>query len=88
MGRYLSQCISSAPMPKGAVSVVGCNRFAFVAIGPQKMSPHQIADEYRRRLGIETSCRLTMNRIRARTTSRSAEWRLFLVSLALLLLNL
>ena len=51
------------------------------------MSPHQIADEYRRRFGIETGYRL-MNTVRARTTSTSAAWRLFLVALALLLLNL
>jgi hypothetical protein len=72
---------------KGRYRRQGVYRFAFVVIGPTKMHPRQIADEYRRRFGIETSYRL-MNSIRARTTSRSAELRLFLVTLALLLLNL
>ncbi len=65
----------------------GLQRFAYVTLGALKMTPHQIADEYRRRFGIETSYRL-MNTLRARTTSTSAAWRLFLVALALLLLNL
>jgi putative transposase len=65
----------------------GVQRFAYVTLGHLKMTPHQIADEYRRRFGIETSYRL-MNTMRARTTSTSAAWRLFLVALALLLLNL
>jgi hypothetical protein len=65
----------------------GLQRFAYVTLGSLKMTPHQVADEYRRRFGIETSYRL-MNTMRARTTSTSAAWRLFLVALALLLLNL
>jgi hypothetical protein len=65
----------------------GVQRFAYVTLGQLKMTPHQIADAYRRRFGIETSYRL-MNSVRARTTSTSAAWRLFLVALALLLLNL
>jgi hypothetical protein len=65
----------------------GIRRFAYVTLGQLKMTPHQVADEYRRRFGIETSYRL-MNTMRARTTSTSAAWRLFLVALALLLLNL
>jgi putative transposase len=65
----------------------GVQRFADVTLGQLKMTPHQIADAYRRRFAIETSYRL-MNTVRARTTSTSAAWRLFLVALALLLLNL
>jgi putative transposase len=65
----------------------GIQRFAYVTLGHLKMLPHQIADAYRRRFGIETGYRL-MNTVRARTTSTSAAWRLFLVALALLLLNL
>lgn len=72
---------------KGRYQRRGLYRFAYLVIGPTKMRPRQIADEYRRRFGIETSYRL-MNSIRARTTSRSPELRLFLVTLALLLLNL
>jgi putative transposase len=72
---------------KGRFGDHGLQRFAYVTLGPLKMTPHQIADEYRRRFGIETGYRL-MNTMRARTTSTSAAWRLFLVALALLLLNL
>ena len=72
---------------KGRFGDHGLQRFAYVTLGTLKMTPHQIADEYRRRFGIETSYRL-MNTMRARTTSTSAAWRLFLVALALLLLNL
>jgi len=43
----------------------GVQRFAYVTLGHLKMTPHQIADEYRRRFGIETSYRL-MNTMRAR----------------------
>lgn len=72
---------------KGRFGDHGMQRFAYVTLGTLKIAPHQVADEYRRRFGIETSYRL-MNTMRARTTSTSAAWRLFLVALALLLLNL
>jgi putative transposase len=52
-----------------------------------RLTARQIADEYRRRFGIETSYRL-MNQVRARTTSRAPALRFFLVTLAFLLLNL
>jgi hypothetical protein len=71
----------------GRVGDHGVQRFAYVTLGQLDMTPHQVADEYRRRFGIETSCRL-MNTRHARTTSTSAAWRLFLVALALLWLNL
>ncbi len=72
---------------KGRFGRCGMRYFAYVTIGNLSMSPHQIADEYRTRFGIETSYRL-MNTMRARTTSRSAALRLFFVALAFLLLNL
>jgi len=72
---------------KGRYRRRGLYRFAYVVIGQVKMQPRQVADEYRRRFGIETSYRM-MNTVRARTTSRSAELRLFFVTLAFLLLNL
>jgi putative transposase len=72
---------------KGRYRRRGLYRFAYVVIGHVGMRSRQIADEYRRRFGIETSYRL-MNTVRARTTSRSAELRLFFVTLAFLLLNL
>ena len=62
-------------------------RFAYLVIGQLQLQAHQIAEEYRHRFGIETSYRL-MNQVRARTASRSAELRFFLVTLAFLLLNL
>ena len=51
------------------------------------MQPTQIAHEYRCRFGIEASYRL-MNKVRARTTCKQAEFRLFLVTLAFFLLNM
>jgi putative transposase len=72
---------------KGRYRRRGLVRFAYIVIGQVRLRPRQIADEYRRRFGIETSYRL-MNKVRARTTSRSAELRLFFVTLAFLLLNL
>jgi putative transposase len=72
---------------KGRFGDFGIQRLAYVTIGELKITPHQIADEYRRRFGIETSYRL-MNTMRIRTTSTSAALRLFFVALALLLLNL
>lgn len=72
---------------KGRFRRRGLYRFAYIVIGQANLQPRQIADEYRRRFGVETSYRL-MNTVRARTTSRSAELRFFLVTLAFLLLNL
>ncbi len=72
---------------KGRYRRRGLYHFAYVVIGVLKLSPSQIADEYRRRFGIEASYRL-MNTVRARTASKSAPWRFFLVTLAFLLLNL
>jgi putative transposase len=72
---------------KGRFADHGLQRLAYVTLGTVKMTPHQVANEYRRRFGIETSYRL-MHTMRARTPSTSAAWRLFLVALALLLLNL
>jgi hypothetical protein len=72
---------------KGRYRRRGLYRFAYVVIGQVKMQPRQVADEYRRRFGIETSYRM-MNTVRARTTSKSVELRLFFVTLAFLLLNL
>jgi Transposase DDE domain len=72
---------------KGKYKRQGVFRFAYIVIGSLKRQPAQIAEEYRRRFGIETSYRL-MNTVRARTTCKIATFRLFLVVLAFLWLNL
>jgi putative transposase len=72
---------------KGKYKRKGVFRFAYIVIGSLKRQPAQIAEEYRRRFGIETSYRL-MNTVRARTTCKIAAFRLFLVALAFLWLNL
>lgn len=72
---------------KGKYKRQGVFRFAYIVVGPLKRQPAQIAEEYRRRFGIETSYRL-MNTVRARTTCKIATFRLFLVALAFLWLNL
>lgn len=72
---------------KGKYKRKGVFRFAYIVIGTLKRQPAQIAEEYRRRFGIETSYRL-MNTVRARTTCKIATFRLFLVALAFLWLNL
>lgn len=72
---------------KGRYGRHGVYRFAYIVIGPLQMAPHQIAEEYRCRFGIETSYRL-MNSVRPRTASRSTALRFFLITLAFLLLNL
>lgn len=72
---------------KGKYKRKGVFRFAYIVIGNLKRQPAQIAEDYRRRFGIETSYRL-MNTVRARTTCKMATFRLFLVALAFLCLNL
>lgn len=72
---------------KGKYKRKGVFRFAYIVIGNLKRQPAQIAEEYRRRFGIETSYRL-MNTVRARTTCKIAAFRLFLVALAFFCLNI
>jgi hypothetical protein len=72
---------------KGRYQRRGLYRFAYICLGSLRLTTRQIAEEYRRRFGIETSYRL-MNQVRARTTSRTSHLRFFLVTLAFLLLNL
>ncbi len=72
---------------KGRYKRHGVYYFAYIVIGQLHISPQQVAEEYRRRFGIETSYRL-MNQVRARTTSRSAPLRFLLITVAFLLLNL
>jgi len=72
---------------RGRYGKHGLLRFAYVVIGQLAMAPHQVFQEYRRRFGIEASYRL-MNTLRARTTTTNSRYRLLLVTLAFLLLNL
>ena len=72
---------------KGKYKRQGVYRFAYIVIGDLKWPPAQVAEEYRLRFGIETSYRL-MNKVRARTTCKIPTFRLFLVALAFLFLNL
>ncbi len=72
---------------KGRYKRHGVYYFAYIVIGQLHILPQQVAEEYRRRFGIETSYRL-MNQVRARTTSRSAPLRFLLITVAFLLLNL
>lgn len=72
---------------KGKYKRKGMFRFAYIVIGDLHRQPAHIAQEYRRRFGVETSYRL-MNTVRARTTCKIASFRLFLVALAFLCLNL
>jgi len=65
----------------------GLVRFAYLVIGNLSLPPHQVFEEYRHRFAVEASYRL-MNQMRIRTTSTWLALRLFLVGLALLLLNL
>ncbi len=61
--------------------------FAVVGAVPPTLTVRRVAREYRQRFGIESSYRL-LHQVRARTTSRSPAWRLLVVSLACLLVNL
>jgi putative transposase len=72
---------------KGRYDRHGLVRFAYVVVGELLLTPQQVYEEYRFRFGIEASYRL-MNQVRARTTSRSPVFRLLLVGLAFLMLNL
>jgi len=66
----------------------GVKWFAYAIAGlPRRTPPTQVFEWYRRRFGIETGYR-QMNQLRARTTSRSPVFRLLLVGLAFILVNL
>lgn len=61
--------------------------FAVVGEGSSALHAQQVAGEYRLRFGIESGYR-QMNAVRAPTTSRDPAFRLLLVAVALLLINL
>jgi hypothetical protein len=72
---------------RGKYGKHGIHPCAYIVIGKLSMPPLQVYEEYRLRFGIESSYR-AMNEVRARTSSTSALFRLLLVGLAFLLLNL
>jgi hypothetical protein len=72
---------------RGKYGKHGIHPCAYIVIGKLKLPPLQVHEEYRLRFGIESSYR-AMNEVRARTSSTSALFRLLLVGLAFLLLNL
>jgi IS4 transposase len=72
---------------RGKYGKHGIHACAYIVIGKLAMPPLQVHEEYRLRFGIESSYR-TMNQVRAKTSSTSALFRLLLVGLAFLLLNL
>ena len=72
---------------KGRYGRHGVEWFAYVLLGCVRTPLHQIYQEYRLRFGIESTYRL-MNRVRARTSSRSPGLRLLLVGIAMSLVNI
>ena len=72
---------------KGRYGRHGVEWFAYVLLGPIRSPLHQIYEEYRLRFGIESTYRL-MNKVRARTSSRSPGLRLLYVGVALTLVNI
>ena len=72
---------------KGKRGKHGLIRHLYLSTFPTKLEPLQLHQEYRCRFGIESSYRL-MNICRARTCSTSAFYRLLLVCLAFVLVNL
>ena len=72
---------------QGAKHGVEYQPFAVLGPVPPTLTVRRVAREYRQRFGIESSYRL-LHQVRARTTSRSPAWRLLLVALACLLVNL
>lgn len=72
---------------KGRYGRHGVEWFAYVLLGPIRSPLPQIYEDYRLRFGIESTYRL-MNKVRARTSSRSPGLRLLFVAVALTLVNI
>lgn len=89
-GAYTVQAVVARRYAHGRYRRRGARWFAFAVAGlplQGTAAGHAVFEWYRRRFGIEASYRL-MNQVRARTTSRDPVFRLLLVGLALLLVNL
>lgn len=87
-GAWTVKAIALRRYFKGRYKKHGIQWFAYAISGlPQHTPLAQVFEWYRRRFGIETSYR-QMHHLRARTTSRNPVWRLLLVGLAFILVNL
>jgi hypothetical protein len=65
----------------------GIKTLLFAVLGPCRTTEIRIAEQYRKRFGIEASYRI-LNQARAKTTSRNLDLRLLLVAIAFILSNL
>jgi putative transposase len=87
-GEWTVKAVTVRRYHKGRYGKHGIQWFAYAIAGlPRGTAPAQVFEWYRRRFGIETGYR-QMNQLRARTTSRSPVFRLLLVGLAFILVNL
>ena len=85
-GAATFEVVVACKYSRGKYRRKGVHARAFIVIGKLKMLPLQLHEEYRRRFGVESSYRC-MNAVRASTSSRCAGYRLLLVGIAFLLLN-
>lgn len=87
-GAWTVKAVALRRYLKGRYKKHGVHWFAYAISGLPRQTPlAHVFDWYRRRFGIETSYR-QMHHLRARTTSRNPAWRLLLVGLAFILVNL
>jgi IS4 transposase len=87
-GSWTVKAVALRRYLKGRYKKHGVKWFAYaVSALPWHTPLAQVFEWYRRRFGIETSYR-QMHQVRARTTSRNPVWRLLLVGLAFILINL
>lgn len=87
-GSYAVQTVVVRRYSKNRFKRKGVRWFAYAVAGlPANLSGRSVFEWYRHRFGIESSYR-QMNQVRARTTSRNPSFRLLLVGLALILINL
>ncbi len=87
-GAWTVKAVALRRYLKGRYKKHGLQWFAYAISGLPRHTPlAQVFEWYRRRFAIETSYR-QMHQLRARTTSRNPVWRLLLVGLAFILVNL
>ena len=87
-GAWTVKAVALRRYLKGRYQKHGVQWFAYAISGLPRQTPlAQVFEWYRRRFAIETSYR-QMHHLRARTTSRNPVWRLLLVGLAFILVNL